>query len=288
MPVIPPFLTEAGLKKRRRSGRFGDGIKRPGDAAGPETPMPVSDIADLLGPGLLTRVTDTPGVTVDAATPVVDDRPAHIAQLADAIHVTRRNRALAEDIRDTLVRRATGTGEAHEPGALTDAASPLFVAEATRDVARLESAALADRPAGLSDAARLAMERHAAAMRASAIEQAKAVHERAVMSRGMDELDASADSMALAASAGDDLAILFEELAGLAERFSRGLDDDVVASFAPVCDAAALAPSCVRPALSITTGFFFETRSATSAKLRPSFRSSACIAMTSVFGSCSK
>ena len=237
MPVIPPFLTEAGLKKRRRSGRFGDGITRPGDAAASETPMPVSDIADLLGPGLLTRVTDKAGVaddggvTVGAARPVVDDRPAHIAQLADAIHVTRRNRALAEDIRDTLVRRATGTGEAPEPGALTDAASPLFVAEATRDVARLESAALADRPAGLSDAARLAMERHAAAMRASAIEQAKAVHERAVMGRAMDELDASADSMALAASAGDDLAILFEELADLAERFGRGLDDEVVTSF---------------------------------------------------------
>src|SRR5437763_7819822 len=44
----------------------------------------------------------------------------------------------------------------------------------------------------------------------------------------------------------------------------------------------------VRPALSTTTGFFFDTRLATSANERPSFRSSQCCAMMVVFGSCSK
>ena len=53
-------------------------------------------------------------------------------------------------------------------------------------------------------------------------------------------------------------------------------------------ELAARAPMVVRPALSTTTGFFAETREAASAKARPSFRSSTCIAMTSVFGSCSK
>ena len=40
------------------------------------------------------------------------------------------------------------------------------------------------------------------------------------------------------------------------------------------------APVAVRPALSTITGFFFETRLATSAKARPSFRSSQCCAIT--------
>ena len=53
-------------------------------------------------------------------------------------------------------------------------------------------------------------------------------------------------------------------------------------------ELAALAPAAVRPALSITTGFFFDTRFATSAKARPSFRSSQCMAMTWVLSSCSK
>ncbi len=44
----------------------------------------------------------------------------------------------------------------------------------------------------------------------------------------------------------------------------------------------------VRPAFSITTGFFFDTRFATSANERPSFRSSQCCAMISVLSSCSK
>ena len=39
----------------------------------------------------------------------------------------------------------------------------------------------------------------------------------------------------------------------------------------------------VRPAFSMITGFFFDTRLATSAKARPSFRSSQCWAMTFVF-----
>ena len=55
-----------------------------------------------------------------------------------------------------------------------------------------------------------------------------------------------------------------------------------------MCELAALAPAEVRPAFSTITGFFFETRLATSAKARPSFRSSQCCAMTLVFGSCSK
>jgi hypothetical protein len=44
----------------------------------------------------------------------------------------------------------------------------------------------------------------------------------------------------------------------------------------------------VRPALSTTTGFFFDTRLATSAKARPSFRSSQCCTMICVWSSCSK
>ncbi len=55
-----------------------------------------------------------------------------------------------------------------------------------------------------------------------------------------------------------------------------------------MCELAAAAPADVRPAFSMMTGFFFETRLATSAKARPSFRSSQCCAMTLVFGSCSK
>ena len=57
---------------------------------------------------------------------------------------------------------------------------------------------------------------------------------------------------------------------------------------APVCELAACAPSAVRPALSTMTGFFFETRFATSANERPSLRSSMCIAIALVASSCSK
>src|SRR6201999_3244739 len=57
---------------------------------------------------------------------------------------------------------------------------------------------------------------------------------------------------------------------------------------APVCELAALAPAEVRPAFSTTIGFFFDTRLATSAKARPSFRSSQCCAMIWVLSSCSK
>ena len=44
----------------------------------------------------------------------------------------------------------------------------------------------------------------------------------------------------------------------------------------------------VRPAFNTTIGFFFETRLATSANERPSFKSSQCCAMMVVFSSCSK
>src|SRR5262249_18393737 len=57
---------------------------------------------------------------------------------------------------------------------------------------------------------------------------------------------------------------------------------------APVCELAARAPIAVRPALSTTTGFFLETRLATSANARPSLRSSQCWAMICVLSSCSK
>ena len=55
-----------------------------------------------------------------------------------------------------------------------------------------------------------------------------------------------------------------------------------------MCELAARAPMLVRPALSTTTGFFFDTRFATSANARPSFRSSQCCAMMCVLSSCSK
>ena len=44
----------------------------------------------------------------------------------------------------------------------------------------------------------------------------------------------------------------------------------------------------VRPAFNTTMGFFFDTRFATSAKARPSFKSSQCCAMMVVLSSCSK
>src|SRR5882724_11053864 len=66
------------------------------------------------------------------------------------------------------------------------------------------------------------------------------------------------------------------------------LVDLIVAASAPVCELAARAPKLVRPAFKTTMGFFLETRFATSAKERPSFRSSQCCAMIVVFSSCSK
>ena len=44
----------------------------------------------------------------------------------------------------------------------------------------------------------------------------------------------------------------------------------------------------VRPAFKTTMGFFLETRFATSANARPSFKSSKCCAMIVVLSSCSK
>ncbi len=55
--------------------------------------------------------------------------------------------------------------------------------------------------------------------------------------------------------------------------------DLVVAGERAGVRAGARAPMPVRPAFSTTTGFFFDTRFATSANARPSFRSSQCCAM---------
>ena len=61
--------------------------------------------------------------------------------------------------------------------------------------------------------------------------QAKALQERVVMDRAFDELELSAESLVQAARAGDDLAVLFEELDSLHDRFVDGLDEEPLAEF---------------------------------------------------------
>ena len=202
-----------------------------GEIAQAAVPL-ATDLRDLLGPGLLEQVPEDPTIAaakagglddgVAVAQAPIDDRPAHIAGLSDAIHVTGRNRALADQIRDLLVR---GGSDGDDP------ASPTFTAGVMRRVAEVQQADRDDRPAGLSDAALLSRERHDAAMRASAEVQARALQERVVMDRAFDELELSAESLVQAARAGDDLALLFEELDSLHDRFVDGLDEEPLAEF---------------------------------------------------------
>lgn len=228
MPMIPRFLTDKELpttsglaqQKPERASLLA------GQIADSAVPM-AEDLVAILNKGLLNDDGDEPAdqaTAVDgpAVQPVADDRPPHIANLTDAVYVTGRDRALSRQIRDILVRRATQDG---------DPASPTFTADVERDVAEAQQADRADSPAGISDAALMSRERHDAAMRANAVMQAQAMQEREVMTRAMDELDASADSLVLASRAGGDLETAFAELRVLSDRFTPGLGADVVNGF---------------------------------------------------------